>query len=252
MDAREQLCSLFLKAHQEYVQEVCKMDIVKMSKNSWRIEDEGVRFFLLAGDEKALLIDSGMKIHNAKEIAQQLVSLPIELLNTHGDIDHVGSNGEFEKFYMSPAEASNYYRTQKKTGSFIPVENGDILDLGSRKLEIIHIPGHTPGSIAVLDIDNRILYGGDTVQDGGIFMFGVQREFHAYMHSLKKLEKCRGRFDEIYPSHGSIPVQPELISELYEGAASILEGATTGVDVEFHGIPLKQYDVGCAKFLCDF
>lgn len=228
------------------------MDIIKMSKNSWRIEDEGVRFFLLAGDEKALLIDSGMKIHNAKEIAQQLVSLSIELLNTHGDMDHVGSNDEFEKFYMNPAEASNYYRTQKKTGYFIPVENGDILDLGNRKLEIIHIPGHTPGSIAVLDIDNRILYSGDTVQDGAIFMFGIQREFHAYMYSLKKLERYCERFDEIYPSHGSIPVQPELIPKLYEGACSILEGAVQGEDVEFHGTPIKQYDVGCAKFLCDF
>ena len=227
------------------------MDIIKMSKNSWRIEDEGVRFFLLAGDKKALLIDSGMKIHNAKEIAQQLTSLPIELLNTHGDMDHVGSNGEFEKFYMSPAEASNYYHVQKKTGYFIPVENGDILDLGNRKLEIIHIPGHTPGSIAVLDIDNRILYSGDTIQDGVIFMFGVQREFHAYMHSLKKLEKYRERFDKIYPSHGSIPVQPELIHELYERAGSILEGAVQGEAVEFHGTLLKQYDVGCAKFLCD-
>lgn len=228
------------------------MDIIKMPKGSWRIEDEGVRFFLLAGDEKALLIDSGMKVHNAKEIAQQLVSLPIELLNTHGDMDHIGSNDEFETFYMSPAEASNYYRVQKKTGNFIPVENGDILDLGNRKLEIIHIPGHTPGSIAVLDIGNRILYGGDTVGDGTIFMFGVQREFHAYMHSLKKLERYQRRFDEIYPSHGSIPVQPSLIPKLYEGAGSILEGAVTGEDVEFHGIPLKRYDVGCAKFLCDF
>ena len=228
------------------------MDIIKMSENSWRIEDEGVRFFLLAGDEKALLIDSGMRIRNAKEIAQQLVSLPIELLNTHGDMDHVGSNGEFEKFYMSPAEASNYYRTQKKTGDFIPVENGDILDLGNRRLEMIHIPGHTPGSIAVLDIDNRILYSGDSVQDGVIFMFGVQRELHAYMHSLKKLEKYRERFDEIYPSHGSIPVQTELIHRLYEGAGSILEGAVPGEAAEFHGTPLKQYDVGCAKFLCDF
>ncbi|NBJ92004.1 MBL fold metallo-hydrolase [Parablautia muri] len=228
------------------------MDIIKMSKNTWRIEDEGVRFFLLSGDEKALLIDSGMKIHNAKEIVRQLVSLPIELLNTHGDIDHVASNGEFEKFYMSPAEASNYYRTQKKSGCFIPVENGDILDLGNRKLEIVHIPGHTPGSIAVLDLDNRILYSGDTVQDDVIFMFGVQREFHAYMHSLEKLEKYVGKFDEIYPSHGSLPVGPELISKLYKGAGSILEGTVPGEDVKFHGMDLKQYDLGCAKFLCDF
>lgn len=72
------------------------------------------------------------------------------------------------------------------------------------------------------------------------------------MQSLKKLEKYKGRFDEVYPSHGSIPVQPELISKLYEGANIILEGAVQGEDVKFHGIPLKQYDVGCAKFLCDF
>lgn len=228
-----------------------KMDIIKMPENSWRIEDGEVRFFLLAGDEKALLIDSGMNIHNAKEIAQQLVSLPVELLNTHGDMDHIGSNGEFESFYMHSAEASNYYRTQGKTGCFIPVENGEILDLGNRKLEIIHIPGHTPGSIAVLDINNRVLYGGDTVQDGVIFMFGVQRELQAYMHSLKKLERYKGKFDEIYPSHGSIPVSLELISKLYKGAGRILE-EMEGADVSFHGMPLKQYDVGCAKFLCDF
>ncbi len=234
------------------LQEDGNVDIIKMSKNSWRIEDEEVRFFLLAGDEKALLIDSGMNVHNAKEIARQLVSLPVELLNTHGDMDHVGSNGEFESFYMNPAEASNYYRTQRKTGCFIPVEDGDILDLGNRKLEIIQIPGHTPGSIAVLDIDNHILYSGDTVQDGVIFMFGVQRELHAYMHSLEKLERYQGKFDEIYPSHGSIPVRSELISKLYKGAGNILERTATGSDVTFHGIPLKQYDVGCAKFLCDF
>ena len=165
---------------------------------------------------------------------------------------HIGSNGEFDNFYMNPAEASNYYRIQGKTGCFIPVEDGEVLDLGNRKLEIIHIPGHTPGSIAVLDIDNRILYSGDTVQDGVIFMFGVQRELHAYMHSLEKLERNKGKFDEIYPSHGSIPVSLELISKLHKGAGSILKGDVEGADVSFHGMPLKQYDVGCAKFLCDF
>ncbi len=69
----------------------------------------------------------------------------------------------------------------------MPVEDGDIIELGNRTLEVITIPGHTPGSIAVLDIENRVLYGGDTVQDGKIFMFGVQREFHAYIRSLESL-----------------------------------------------------------------
>ncbi len=227
------------------------MEIVKLSHNTWRIEDQGVRFFLLAGEDKALLIDSGMQVHDAKEIAQGLVSLPIELLNTHGDLDHVGSNDEFESFYMNSAEASNYYNTQKKNGSFVPVEDGAIIELGNRTLEVITIPGHTPGSIAVLDIENRVLYGGDTVQDGKIFMFGVQREFHAYIRSLEKLEKQMKRFDLVYPSHGTIPVKPELIGQLRQAAISVLAGEIEASPAQFHGIELKLYDVGCASFLCD-
>lgn len=227
------------------------MEIIKINENTWRIEDSGVRFFLLAGAKKALLIDSGMQVNNAKEIAEDLVDLPVELLNTHGDIDHVGSNAEFDCFYMNPAEASNYYNSQKQTGTIIPVTDGDIIDLGGRELEIITLPGHTPGSIAVLDKNNRVLISGDPIQDGNIFMFGVQREMHAYLLSLEKLEKYKDAFDTIYPSHGSFPVGPELIDSLHEGASRILAGEVEGSEAEFHGMKIKRYDVGVAGFLYD-
>lgn len=227
------------------------MEIIKINEGTWRIEDGGVRFFLLAGEKKALLIDSGMQVHNAKEIAEGLVDLPIELLNTHADRDHVGSNEEFDSFYMNPAEASNYYNTNKMTGTIIPVTDGDIIDLGGRELEIITLPGHTPGSIAVLDKNNRALISGDPIQDGDIFMFGVQREIHAYLLSLEKLKKQKDRFDTIYPSHGTFPVGPELIDALQEGARRVLAGEIQGTDREFFGTKIKRYDVGVAGFLCD-
>lgn len=227
------------------------MEIISINENTWRIEDGGVRFFLLAGENKALLIDSGMQVHNAKEIAEGLVDLPIELLNTHADMDHVGSNEEFDSFYMNPAEASNYYNTNKKTGTIIPVSDGDIIDLGGREIEIITLPGHTPGSIAALDINNRVLISGDPIQDGDIFMFGVQREMHAYLLSLEKLEKYKERFDTIYPSHGTFPVGPELIDALHEGAIRVMNGEVEGSDAEFFGTKIRRYDVGAAGFLCD-
>ena len=227
------------------------MEIIKINENTWRMEDGHVRFFLLAGEKKALLIDSGMQVHNAKEIAESLVNVPVELLNTHADMDHVGSNEEFESFYMNPAEASNYYKTQKKTGTISPVFDGDVIDLGGRELEIITLPGHTPGSIAVLDRKNRVLISGDPIQDGDIFMFGIQREMHAYLLSLEKLEKYKGRFDTIYPSHGTFPVSPELINALHEGATHVLAGEVEGGEVEFHGVKIKRYDVGVAGFLYD-
>lgn len=68
-------------------------EIIQINDTAWRIEDNGVRFFLLTGTEKALLIDSGMNTPNAKQIAESITKLPIMLLNTHADPDHIsGTN----------------------------------------------------------------------------------------------------------------------------------------------------------------
>lgn len=226
-------------------------EIIQMDEQTWRIEEGGVRFFLLAGTKEALLIDSGMEVHNAREIAQSLVDLPVRLLNTHGDRDHVGSNGQFEAAMMHPAECSNYYKTQGQQGRILPVWEGDVIDLGDRPLEILALPGHTPGSIAVLDRNRRVLISGDPVQDGMIFMFGIQREAHGYLHSLEKLDACKDRFDQIWPSHGSFPVKPSLIRELREGMEGILKGEILPEEGEMFGVKIRKYHVGAAVFLMD-
>ena len=108
-------------------------EVIQINNDTWRIEEDGVRFFLLAGKERALLIDSGMTVHNAREIAESLTKLPLSLLNTHADIDHIGSNAQFETFYLHPAEEANY-RRGGGTGTILPVREGDALDLGGREL----------------------------------------------------------------------------------------------------------------------
>ncbi|MBO4289521.1 MAG: MBL fold metallo-hydrolase [Lachnospiraceae bacterium] len=228
-----------------------EVQIIQIDENTWRIEDGGVRFFLLTGTDKALLIDSGMNTPDAKEIARSLTDLPLELLNTHADRDHVAGNAAFPWFYMHPAEGSNYYHGPVAVGQLIPVWDGDVLDLGGRKLEVIHIPGHTPGSIALLDIDKRVLYSGDSVQDGNIFMFGVQREFHAYAVSLARLEDMMDRFDVVYPSHSTFPVEKSLIPALKEAAEKMLRGELPGRAVEIHGHDVMLRDAGAARFLTE-
>ena len=154
-------------------------EIHPINEMTWRIEDGGVRFFLLAGNEKALLIDSGMNLRNAREIAESLTDLPVELLNTHADMDHIAGNGAFETFWMHPDEEP-VYRRGGRGGVIRPLRDGDVLDLGGRELRIIHLPGHTPGSIAVLDVNNRVLISGDPIQaHGRIYMFGAHRDLKA-------------------------------------------------------------------------
>ena len=226
-------------------------EIIQIRENTWQIEDGGVRFFLLAGTERALLIDSGMNIDNVRDIAAGLTGLPLSLLNTHADRDHIGSNEQFEAFYMHPAEEP-VYRRSGKPGAILPVVDGDVLDLGGRALRIIHLPGHTPGSIAVLDVQNRALISGDPIQvNGNIFMFGSHRDLEAYVRSLERLETLRDQFDEIWPSHADIPIGPEAISKLCEGARDVLDGKIQGVPTEIHGTSILVYDVGISRLLYD-
>ena len=142
-------------------------------------------------------------------------------------------------------------RIQEPDTKIIPIRDGSSIDLGGRRLEIIEIPGHTPGSIAVLDVERRVLFSGDTVQDGSIFLFGPMRNIPAFYHSLKRLEGMTGRFDLIYPSHGSFPVKKELISRLISQTAKLERGELAASEAAFMGIPLKRYEADAAVFLCD-
>ena len=226
-------------------------EIIRINEETYRIEDEGVRFFLLTGKNKALMIDSGMNTKNARAIVEELTNLPLELLNTHADRDHIAGNGGFAKFYMSETEKDNYSEAGGK-GEIVPVKEGDVIDLGERRLRVIDNPGHTPGSIAILDEKYRVLIGGDSIQNGTIFMFGKYRNINTYVESLRHIKEYMEGFDEVYPSHGSFPVYPDIIDKLIEGATKIINKQASGNIVEMHGHKVMKYEFPYAGFFCDF
>ena len=230
--------------------------IIRIDEKTVRIEDGGVRFFLLEGTEKALLVDTGMNTPDAKAIAESLTELPLSLINTHADRDHISGNSFFDTFYMSPAEIENYasgiqQTTPEVVGRILPVREGDLIDLGERPLLVIDNPGHTPGSIAILDIKNRVLIGGDAIQDGNIFMFGKYRNIEQYVKSLEHIREYGDRFDVVYPSHGTFPVSPELIDDLIGGAQKIIAGTAERTVIELFGRKIRLFRFPYAGFLCD-
>lgn len=222
-------------------------DIIKINDNAWRIEDGMVRFYLFTGRERALLIDTGMTTKNAKEIAESLTALPLSLINTHADRDHTAGNGAFAEIYMSPKEEP-LYRNQNGTGMVIPVKEGDVIDLGGRPLRIIDVPGHTPGSIAILDEKNRVLVSGDSVQNGNIYMFGPKRNLNDFIKSMEHLKKYDGQYDEVYAMHGDFPVGPELVGKLCDGARQIRDGLAKGEKINLFGKDVTFYKFDYAGF----
>lgn len=99
------------------------------------------------------------------------------LLNTHGDGDHTSGTAGFSEIYI---HALDYLKCEIGTRfpktALAEIKDGDVIDLGDRSLKIIHIPGHTSGSVAILDVKKRVLFAGDSVQKGHIYMFGSKRE----------------------------------------------------------------------------
>jgi hydroxyacylglutathione hydrolase len=224
-----------------------KYEVIKISNNSWRIEDSMVRLFLFEGADRALLVDTGFGTGNIKKIIEGITAKPIMLVNTHADPDHTGCNALFEKAFMHPSEYPYYFENRSIDAAVSPLWDKDIIELGSRRFEVLLIPGHTAGSIALLDRANRILISGDSISAAPIFMFGKMRSLPAYIHSMERLKKMINSFDIIYPSHGPFPIVPELIEKLIAGAGKLMRGELQWEDPPFE-LPAKMYSSGDVAF----
>lgn len=196
---------------------------VELGTGFWAIEQQGVRCFLLEGREYALLVDTGYG-GELREVCAGLTDKPIRLVHTHSDRDHVGASAQFAPRYMHPAEFSTHQLKNGSPAGCLPIWEGEIIDLGTYRLEVVLIPGHTPGSIALLERDKRFIIGGDSIQDNPIYMFGPGRDLAAFAASMEKLLAMQEAFDTVYPSHGGRTAPVSVIGELLTLAREICAG----------------------------
>lgn len=216
--------------------------IIKIDENTWRFEDGFVRFFLLEGENSAVMIDSGMNCPDAAELAKTLTDKPVMLVNTHGDMDHTSGTRGFDKIYMHTFDYVQCDMAKKfPETKLMELEDGNIIELGDRTLRIIHIPGHTTGSIAILDIEKRVLYAGDSVQKGIIYMFGPQREPEQFENSLQKLISMESEYDCIYASHDEYKVPNDYGKKVLEGWKQVQKAEIPYEMVEMFGKSVKCY-----------
>jgi glyoxylase-like metal-dependent hydrolase (beta-lactamase superfamily II) len=80
------------------------------------------------------------------------------------------------------------------------VQGGDEIDLGDRRFTVIDLPGHTPGSIGLIDHEERALVSGDAVYDGGLIDTLPESDVPAYLRTMDALRRLD--VDVVYPGHG--------------------------------------------------
>lgn len=217
-------------------------EIIKINSDTWRFEDGFVRFFLLEGEEKAALIDSGANCPDALKKAEEITTKPIILINTHGDGDHTSGTGAFSTIYMHAADYSGCGVAAAYPQTVLTeINDGDILELGNRPIKIIHIPGHTAGSVAILDVNRRVLFAGDSVQKGHIYMFGDKRVPAEYEASLDKLISMKNEYDFIYASHDEFELPGDYAEKVKADWKKVQGGEAEFEVIDLWGNRVKSY-----------
>jgi glyoxylase-like metal-dependent hydrolase (beta-lactamase superfamily II) len=222
--------------------------IIQLAKNLFAVDEEGVRSYLLCGEKRLLLIDTGFGKINLRSVVNEISDLPVTVVNTHSDGDHTGCNALFEHILMHPAEFSRYAELNKNARAPEAIWEGDKIDIGGIAVECLLIPGHTPGSIALLDRENRRIFTGDTVSDGAIYMFGAGRNLTAFIHSLEKLNALTDCFDTVYAAHGTAELPADFLPLLLRDAKRLQAGELTGNKPPY-AMPCKLYAGATGKFL---
>ena len=210
---------------------------------------ENVYCYLLVGKEKALLIDTAYGFTNLAGAIKELTDKPLMVVNTHGHFDHISGNYRFGETFLSEKDRELYgLHSRRETIDAIvkdavgggikgrlavlalrPSLSGiyshpfpatralpecGFFELGNRRVEIVETPGHTQGSISLLDVKNGWFFSGDTCGDEGMLLHFAEgtsvKTFHETIRRIRRLVENES-VKRNYPAHQTSPAPLEKL-----------------------------------------
>lgn len=228
--------------------------VSKIDDNTFAINEdkhwEETHCYLLCGVKNALLIDTGLGVANIKKVVDSLTLLPVLVVTTHIHWDHIGGHKYFENIAVHEAEKDwlsikfpiplqavkhnlvckpcdfpldfsiDSYQLPKISPQQI-LHDGDCLDLGERKITVIHTPGHSPGHCCFYEPERKYLYSGDLIYSGCLDAFYPTTDPKLFWQSVKKIQHLD--VERVLPAHHQLSIPVNIINSI-EKAFSQLAG----------------------------
>ena len=236
---------------------------------------EEVISYLILGEKRALLFDTGMGIGDIKHVVESITPLPVAVMNSHTHNDHVGGNWQFSEIYGMDTE---FTRTNARgsrddaqaevtrdalcgqwPAGFNPrayvtrpwhvarwMHDGDTMDLGGRVLEVIATPGHTPDAVCLIDRKNGILFTGDTYYPAPIWLYRPETDLDAYAHSVERIAVLAPKLHVLFTAHNIPVAEPSQLPRLAKAFKKVRAGKVQPVTA---GEGKVHYDVDGFEFL---
>ena len=224
---------------------------VKINEHVYQLyESCGVFCSLVIGEKYALLIDTGYGFGDIKSRVRKITNLPLKVINTHGHVDHIQGNKFFDevmlheadkkliKFHSSLFVKLTMYLGMKKSLSaeekqhvsqffkpnrqkLVYIHDGYKIDIGGNELEVIHTPGHTQGSVCILDKKDRILFSGDTISSHVWLFLKESTDVKTYAAGISKVIARKSEFDGIVSGHSAAVFKTTLLEKVLHCAQNI-------------------------------
>ena len=182
--------------------------------------------YLILGARRALMFDTGPGVRDISAAVRKLTTLPVTALPSHMHFDHTGGLAGFgdialadlpvlrdcmrdgwlmptDDLYVGCWEGMSW--TPVKPAQWLPICSG--IDLGGRRLEVLHTPGHSPESIALHDRGNGLLFAADFVYPGKLYAQIANSDLKSYLDSADALLQQLGEGTAILSAHGKPDAQ---------------------------------------------
>ena len=204
-------------------------DVTELEPGIFRIGNSAVFMDLIVGSHHALLFDTGYGYGDLRGLVRSITELPLYVVNSHGHVDHACGNEAFGGAFIHPLDMElcrehngpDMRRAELDvaqvppdfdldahlrlgSGELKPVGEGDCFDLGGLTLHVLHLPGHTAGSIGLWCPENRLLWVGDAIN---CFVWLFLPEAQGLSTYIKTLHKTADLpFTHMLQSHEPDPV----------------------------------------------
>ena len=254
----------------------------------WAIDDNGQdNFYAILGSEKNMMIDNGWGGGDLPALMNRLSHRPWFTADTHFHIDHCVGNLFFDDAYIHPLdlqfladeeaevkqewirnhpEVNKHAYADFKTLSgtmgrkrTLPITDGQVFDLGNRKVTAYHIPGHTIGSVCFIDDMTRTIFMGDMyipLQEWNELWLQIPgcAPLEAALKSIRKVISLKNDFDTVVCGHGNnYFMSVSVLYELEDALDGICSGRYQGLPVT--GVPgsdrVKVYRAEHVGFVYD-
>lgn len=224
----------------------------------------GELLYLIEGEEKAVLIDTGEGVGHLRDVVESLTDKPLTVLISHGHVDHAPGAPEFDTVYMNEKDIPLYRRMcilEERKGylqacmgphyselaeedfvapepdkEFHPLHGGMTFDIGGVHIDAYDFPGHTPGCVVFLVRELRTLILGDACNNSTFLFDGDSTSLEEYIQSVKHAKaELDGRFDHVYLMHHVMETGIDIMDNMLDVCAEVMAGKADDIPFEFMG-----------------